>query len=105
MRAMRTKSLLCAVVAAAAFAGAPGFAWIDVPGVNPGIDEPFENCAADGLGTVMHQVRAKRSDAYARSSDIRRLLRRSRRPPINGHTSSMLRHALRGVGPVKQLPK
>jgi hypothetical protein len=31
----------------------PGFARIDVRGVNPGTDEPFENCAADELGTVM----------------------------------------------------
>ena len=38
----------------------PGFAKIDVRGVNPGIDEPLENCAADELGTVMQQFRAKR---------------------------------------------
>src|SRR6202167_5107535 len=33
------------------------------------------------------------------------LLGRSRRPPIRGHTSSVPRHGLRGVGCLKQLPK
>jgi hypothetical protein len=37
--------------------------------------------------------------------DVRRLLGRSRRPPIRGHTSSVPRHGLRGVGGLKQLPK
>src|SRR5437763_6461716 len=36
---------------------------------------------------------------------LRGLLGRSRRPPIRGHTSSVRRHGLRGVGCVKQLPK
>jgi hypothetical protein len=33
------------------------------------------------------------------------LLGRTRRPPIRGHTSSVPRHGLRGVGCLKQLPK
>ena len=40
-----------------------------------------------------------------RSDLARRLLGRSRRPPIRGHTSSVPRHGLRGVGCLKQLPK
>jgi hypothetical protein len=36
--------------------------------------------------------------------DARRLLARPRLPPIRGHTSSV-RHGLRGVGCLKQLPK
>ena len=38
-------------------------------------------------------------------SNVRGLLGRSRRPPIRGHTSSVPRHGLRGVGRLKQLPK
>ena len=41
----------------------------------------------------------------AATNDVRGLLGRSRRPPIRGHTSSVPRHGLLGVGSLKQLPK
>ena len=39
------------------------------------------------------------------ATNVRGLLGRSRRPPIRGHTSSLPRHGLLGVGSLKQLPK
>jgi hypothetical protein len=44
-------------------------------------------------------------DRSAATSNVRGLFGRSRRPPIRGHTSSVPRHGLRGVGCLKQLPK
>src|SRR5205085_4096916 len=44
-------------------------------------------------------------DCSAPTSDVRGLHGRPRRPPIRGHTSSVPRHGLRGVGCLKQLPK
>jgi hypothetical protein len=51
---------------------------------------------------IRRRVRRDRSPA---TRDVRRLLGRSRRPPIRGHTSSVPRHGLRGVGGLEQLPK
>ena len=44
-------------------------------------------------------------DREIATSDARRLFARSRRPPNGGHTSSVPRYGLRGVGCLKQLPK
>jgi hypothetical protein len=44
-------------------------------------------------------------DRSVATCDVRGLLVQSRRPPICGHTSSVPRHGLRGLGCLKQLPK
>ena len=50
----------------------------------------------DILFSVLHRRERRRCQG---------LLGRSRRPPIRGHTSSVPRHGLLGVGSLKQLPK
>jgi len=43
-------------------------------------------------------------DTEAATGDARRLLARSRLPPIRGYTPSAPRYGLRGVGCLKQMP-
>jgi hypothetical protein len=61
--------------------------------------------SADAQIDNARQKKREPIDACAGISDGRRLLGRSRRPPIHGHASSVPRHGLSGVGFLKQLPK
>jgi hypothetical protein len=66
------------------------------------LPQQSRRCSAQDRNPYRTGGQAPRSAA---TSDVRGLLGRSRRPPIRGHTSSVPRYGLRGVGGLKQLPK
>jgi hypothetical protein len=61
-------------------------------------------CVAGRLARSSRRTKGPQ-DRSAATSDVRGLLARPRCPPIRGHTSSVPRHGLLGVGCLKQLPK
>jgi len=68
------------------------------------------SCGPDGLAAApsaasINLAGRPRDEPAGGIGDVRGLLGRSRRPPIRGHTSSVPRHGLLGVGSLKQLPK
>lgn len=60
----------------------------------------FDSSLRTGANHDLTQV-----EREAEASDARRLLARSRLPPIRGYACSVLRHRLRGGGCLKQLPQ
>src|SRR5437762_10096260 len=67
---------------------------------NPRLSGPSDSSLRTGQNHDPTHV-----DREAATGDARRLLARSRLPPIRGYTPSAPRHGLLGVGSIKQLPK